>query len=134
MDIIKKNVNIYEDALMNICKKQKLPEIFEKLIDAKFNSISINSTYVVVGVLGSTEKMLRFDLRKTENFPGGELVSEVLLLTEPCIQDISLENPLYGEIYLTFHEDIQKWTGTLHVFDELNGINRITQIFSVEIF
>ena len=129
-----KNIDIYEDALMNICKKQRLPETFEKLINAKFNKISINNTYVVVGVSGSVEKVLRFDLRKMENFPGEELVSEVLLLTEPCNQDISLENPLYGEIYLTFHEDIQKWTGALHVFDELNGINRIVQIFNVEIF
>lgn len=129
-----KETNIYEDALMDICKKQKLPEKYEKLINALFNKVSVNHTYEIVGVAGRAEKRLVFTYRKTENFPGEELVSDVFNVVEFANEDISLENPLFGKIYLVYHEDLGRWTFSFQVFDELNGINRIMPLSEIEVF
>lgn len=125
---------IYKEALMDICKKQKLPEMFEKLPGAKFNKILINNTYTVMGIDGSSENVLKFDAKKTENFPGDELVSQRLIIREWDKEKKWIENFTYGTVILTHHDDIGKWTGTLHLFDEEKEINRVEQISNVVIF
>lgn len=132
----KDTVNIYEDALMDICKKQKLPETFEKLPEANFNRILINGTYFVDGIRGSAEKTLHFDVKKTENFPGDELISPVLTICEQghCKDEAFkiCHNHTYGQIILTHHDDLGQWIGTLHLHDEEKEINRLERISSVE--
>lgn len=132
----KKNVNIYEDALMDICKKQKLPEMLEKLPEAKFNKIQVNGKYFVCGIKGSAEKTLHFDAKKAENFPGDELVSQILTISEQgyCKNDMFkiCHNHTYGRIILTHHDDLNRWIGTLHLYDEEKEINRLERISSVD--
>lgn len=131
-----KEVNIYEDALMDICKKQKLPKMLEKLPEAKFNKIQVNSKYFVCGIKGSVEKTLHFDVKKAENFPGDELVSQVLTIDEQGFCKYETfevpHNLTYGQIVLTHHDDLNRWIGTLHLYDEEKEINRLERISSVE--
>ena len=124
---------IYKEALMDICKKQKLPEMLEKLPEAKFNTIRVNETYLIAGVKKSAEKILHFDVKKTENFPGDELISPILTIVErgTCKHNICY-NQTYGQIILTHHDDLNRWIGSIHLHDEENGINRLERISSVE--
>lgn len=132
MNDIKKETNIYEDALMDICKRQKLPEMYEKLLDVKFNRILINSKYIVYGIAKSDNE-LKFDLRKTENFPGEELVSQKLCVSE-FSDDGSLDQHfMCGEIALTHHDDLSAWTGTIHLFDKDDSVNRVEKIADIAI-
>lgn len=125
--------NIYKDALMDICKKQKLPEMFEKLPEAKFNKIQVNKTYFITGIKGSAEKTLHFDAQKTENFPGDELISQILTIDEQGVcKDKPCHNHIYGQLILTHHDDLNKWIGTIHLHDEEKEINRLERISSVE--
>ena len=128
-----KETNIYEDALMDICKKQKLPEMYEKLLDAKFNKIGVNSKYTIYGIAGSNERVLKFNLKKTENFPGDELVSQRLLVSEYSTNGSLEQHFMYGQIVLTHHDDTNAWTGIIHVFDEDNETNRVESIVLVMI-
>jgi len=126
--------SIYEEALMDICKKHKLPEMFEKLPGAKFNKILINNTYTVMGIDGGSENVLKFDVKKAANFPGDDLVSQRLVIREWDRENKWIENFTYGTIILTHHDDIGRWTGTLHLLDEEKEINRVEQISEVYIF
>ena len=132
----KNTLNIYEDALMDICKKQKLPEMLKKLPEANFNKIQVNKTYFIMGIKGSAEKTLHFDARKTDNFPGDELVSPILTISEQgyCKYDTFkiCHNHTYGQIILTHHDDLNKWSGSIHLHDEDKGINRLERISSVD--
>ena len=118
---------------MDICKKQKLPEMLEKLPEANFNEIQVNKTYFVMGIKGSAEKTLHFDARKTENFPGDELISQVLTIDEQAsCKDGICHNYTYGQLILTHHDDLNKWIGTIHIHDEEKEINRLERISSVD--
>lgn len=124
---------IYKEALMDICKAKKLPEQFEKLLGAKFNKILINNAYTVMCEGNSAEKELRFDVRKSENFPGDELVSQKLVIREWDKEKKWRENYTYGTIILTYHKDLNRWAGTIHLLDDEKCINRIEHIIKVDI-
>lgn len=129
---LKENNELYKDAIMDICKKQRLPSMYERLLNAKFNKVSINSKYDVVGIYGSKENVIRFDPVETYNFPGEEFASQKLIICE-CSNEDKQPNLTYGTIIFTRHNDLNRWTGTFHLFDEEKEINRVEQISEVEV-
>ena len=129
---LKENNELYKDAIMDICKKQRLPSMYEKLLNAKFNKVSINNKYDVVGIYGSAENVIRFDPVEAYNFPGEEFASQKLIVYE-CSNEDKQPNLTYGTIIFTRHNDLNRWTGTFHLFDEEKEINRVEQISEVEV-
>lgn len=125
--------NIYEDAIMDICKKQKQSDTImvfmnELINGAKFEAFKVNNDFLVVGT--ENGRSISFAYNRAANFPGEELVSNKLIIFEGDKNDNA--NYIYGRIIVTYHEDIDQWTVVLHLLDEEKEINRIERIVKID--
>ena len=124
------NLNIFEKALMDIGRKQKAPDIIQRLFNTPFQEIVIDSIYTINGVNSSADNgaihHLTFHENKPETFPGVRLYSDELFIVKD--KNGESEN-LLGRVAITFHEDTLKWTCFLHLYDEnKEHENRLVQI------
>lgn len=129
--------NIYEDAIMDCCKKHEILKEFKKLMNRSISEgIIVNGCYKIVSIDadGSSEapKVLRFYAAETENFPGVEFKNDLPLGIMEVDEKTKEENFLSAELVFTFHEDTELWTGFIHLWSLADdGFNKIEKVTSV---
>lgn len=123
------SADIFKEAILDCCPMIKMPENIQNIYDLnkseKTKVLVINSEYSIL--IGKKNNILNFSENKVKDlFPGVEYISEVKNVADKNDKEFN------GELILTYHDDMKKWTGSIHLQD--NSVNKMTNIVTAVAF
>ena len=100
----------------------------QKLLTSGFkfdNDVRLNEGRYFIK-MDNANKMFPFENHDPENFPGVDMISK-----EIDIVDTSIGKSFRGRVIFTYHEDLNRWTSSIHFDDK--DLNQVSMLTSIEV-